>query len=98
MSDAVRDGDSSCTASPHLGGTTVGIRSCMLTGRLGRREACSDQCPLWEGGGAVVPAGCALERLLAAEDWPPALAGRWLRIRDHAADKGTRDLLSQLFN
>lgn len=94
MSDAVRDGDSSRTASPS--GAALSGRSCALALRLGHHEACGEQCPFWEEGGAVVPAGCGLERILTADDWPPELAGRWLSIRDHEAERGTRQLLVQL--
>ena len=59
-------------------------RGCMLGRRVGRPRACSEQCPFWEAGGAVVAAGCALERILLEPEWPPELAERWLRVRDLA--------------
>ena len=54
----------------------------MLARRLGREEPCSSECAFWEDGGAVIPAGCALERILGEGDWPVELAERWLHIRD----------------
>ena len=57
-------------------------RKCMLNRRLGGNEPCTEDCPFWEAGGAIVDAGCALERILGEGDWPVELAGRWLRIRD----------------
>ncbi len=63
-------------------------RDCMLARRLGRPSACSEQCPFWETGGAVLAAGCALERILPESDWPPQLAARWLRLRTRV---GTAD-------
>ena len=54
----------------------------MLSERLGRHEPCASECAFWEEGGAVLPAGCALERILPDDDWPPKLAERWLGIRN----------------
>lgn len=54
----------------------------MLGHRLGRDEPCTQECPFWEPGGAVIDAGCALERILGEGDWPVEFAERWLRIRD----------------
>jgi hypothetical protein len=60
-------------------------RLCMLEYAAGRIEECPrNGCPLWEPGGAVLEAGCMLERFLPAEDWTPELAARWLRIRREA--------------
>ena len=40
------------------------LRLCALQGAAGRVERCpGDACPFWEEGGAVVMAGCAIERL-----------------------------------
>ena len=65
-----------------LDATVVSHPTCMLVRRLGREEPCSSECAFWEDGGAVLPAGCALERILGEGDWPVELAARWLRIRD----------------
>jgi hypothetical protein len=41
-----------------------GRGNCRLYVALGRAEACREgACPFWEEGGAVLPPGCALERL-----------------------------------
>jgi hypothetical protein len=58
---------------------------CMLAHRLGGLEPCPSDCVFWEGGGAVIPAGCALERILGEDDWPPGLAQRWLGIRNQTS-------------
>ena len=60
----------------------VHARSCMLARCAGFENACSERCPFWESGGAVLDAGCALERILPEPDWTPELAQHWLRIRD----------------
>jgi len=46
----------------------VEARWCMLGRRLGRPSAYSEECPFFETGGAVVSAGCALERILPEPD------------------------------
>jgi hypothetical protein len=56
----------------------------MLSRRVARTSPCSPECPFWEAGGAVVAAGCALERILPEAEWLPQLAERWLRVRDAA--------------
>ena len=61
-------------------------RGCMLARRSGKLLACSKQCPFWEAGGAVLPAGCALERIQPECEWTPELALRWLRLRDRLGD------------
>lgn len=58
----------------------------MLQDVAGRSEACpGSRCPFWEPGGAVLDAGCFLERMLPREDWTPELAQRWLRTRARLA-------------
>ena len=57
------------------------MRECMLARRTGRPAPCREACPFWEQGGAVVAAGCALERIQPEKDWSPELAQRWLQIR-----------------
>ena len=54
---------------------------CSLEYAAGRLELCDSSCVFWEHGGAVVDAGCLLERLLPREDWTPELAERWLYAR-----------------
>ena len=71
----------------------------MLARRLGREEPCTTDCAFWEDGGAVIPAGCALERILGEGDWPAELAGRWLLIRNRigsAAEWGPAGFFSTL--
>lgn len=64
----------------------VAERLCVLQGTVGRTETCPrERCPFWEEGGAVIDAGCFLERVLPVEDWTPELAHRWLRIRSRVA-------------
>jgi hypothetical protein len=39
-------------------------KHCLLKESVGQVEACPhDACAFWEAGGALVPAGCAIERL-----------------------------------
>jgi len=48
---------------------------CRLHSALGRSESCpGPDCPFWEEGGAVVSAGCALERLALDVERRPQLA------------------------
>ena len=70
----------------------------MLARCLGRSRVCSETCPFWESGGAVLPAGCALERILPEPDWTPELAARWLRLRENAtaSDWQPTSMFSQL--
>lgn len=63
-------------------------RRCMLARKVGVESACSERCPFWEEGGAVLSAGCALERIQPEREWTPELARRWLRLRERAADAG----------
>jgi hypothetical protein len=58
----------------------------MLARRTAQVRTCSDDCPFWEPGGAVLPAGCALERIQPEAEWTPELAQRWLRLRDRVGE------------
>ena len=76
---------------------------CSLQYALGRIEECplSARCPFWEEGGAVLDAGCLLERMLPPEDWTPELAARWLRVRRslvRASGNGTKPEEGALFS
>lgn len=81
----------------------VDAKPCSLQYTLGRTERCpeSSRCPFWEGGGAVLEAGCLLERFLPPDDWTPELAHRWLTLRrslerSGGAEAGTRNLFYRL--
>ena len=65
-------------------------RGCMLARRSGQMLACSERCPFWEAGGAVLPAVCALERIQPECEWTPELAFRWRRLRDRLGDADAR--------
>ena len=55
-------------------------RFCSLQLTLGVTEACTEaRCPFWEDGGAVLPEGCAVERLDLARE--PQLAGYLMDVR-----------------
>jgi hypothetical protein len=57
-------------------------RVCGLEKALGRTRACTTaSCPLYEAGGAVLPAGCRLERLGVPLTGRPELADALLEIR-----------------
>jgi hypothetical protein len=55
-------------------------RSCMLAQRAGTTRSCTTHCFFW--GMPAREEGCALERILPADDWPKELAQRWLRLLD----------------
>lgn len=61
----------------------MNAKPCWLQDTLGRVERCpeSGRCPFWEVGGAVLEAGCLLERFLSRDDWTPELAHRWVALR-----------------
>jgi hypothetical protein len=51
-------------AARRLAAMTGASRLCGLHLAMGREQACPrGACPFWEDGGAVVDAGCAVERL-----------------------------------
>ncbi len=47
-------------------------------------ERAEGACPFWEPGGAVVEAGCMLERFLRPEERPPDWRRTGLRVRQLA--------------
>jgi hypothetical protein len=56
-------------------------RVCRIKATLDEHEACPEgACPFWEAGGAVVDAGCGLERLQLELD-RPELAAYLLELR-----------------
>ena len=58
------------------------VRLCRLASAIGETEACPYAgCPFWEEGGAVVPAGCMLDRLAGDLDRRPELALALLPVR-----------------
>jgi hypothetical protein len=66
---------------------------CLLKASVGQVEACGhDACGFWEHGGALVPAGCAIERLgLTCElHRSPDLAGWLLGLRQQL-ERGSTD-------
>ena len=81
---------------------------CSLQFAVGRVEACpGEPCPFWEPGGAIVDAGCAVERLgLAAElDDRPDLAeyllelrARLEQVRDSSEEREVRSRFYRLLN
>jgi hypothetical protein len=81
---------------------------CSLQIAVGHVEACpGEPCPFWEGGGAVVDPGCAVERLgLTAElDSRPDLAAYLLelrarleRVRDSTEEREVRSRFYRLLN
>lgn len=73
-------------------------RLCLLRRALGTNERCSDRCAFWEVGGAVLSAGCAVERIgLQFEvEQNPRLASGLLSVRaqlEAADDPGLFDQL-----
>ena len=53
----------------------VSPKQCSLRAAIGERELCpGGACPFWEDGGAIVEAGCAIERLGIPIDRHPELA------------------------
>ena len=67
--------------------TAKAPRPCLLASFTGSPGACTAACVFWETGGAVLDAGCGLERLLPREDWTPSLARRWLKVRAAAGSE-----------
>lgn len=74
--------------------SATAVRACALQDAVGRVERCpGGACPFWEEGGAIVEAGCAIERL-AVDLSNPQLAPRLLELRltlDRARRTGARD-------
>lgn len=61
--------------------SATATRRCALQGAVDRVERCPGAaCPFWEEGGAVVEAGCAIERL-AVNLSNPQLAQQLLELR-----------------
>lgn len=59
----------------------AGLGACALYAAVGRAERCpGDGCPFWEEGGAVIEAGCAIERLAVALS-NPQLVRQLLELR-----------------
>jgi len=57
-------------------------KQCRLREAVGERELCpGETCVFWEGGGAVVEPGCAIERLGVPVARRPDLAGHLLDLR-----------------
>jgi hypothetical protein len=75
-------------------------RLCRLHLTLGRGEQCPEgACPFWEEGGAVLPAGCGLERL-GIEAEQPDLAEYLLDLRaqlECARDREERERARETF-
>ena len=62
----------------------MAAHTCTLTAAVGAAEPCPEaSCPFWEAGGAVVEAGCGLERtgLAHSATAEPQLAGWLLELR-----------------
>ena len=67
-------------------------RICPLHAALGRSKSCpGPRCPFWEEGGAVVPAGCALQRLALDLERRPQLAGALLGVLDKLERSPSRE-------
>jgi hypothetical protein len=61
--------------------SSTAVRRCALQGAVGRVEHCPGAaCPFWEEGGAIVAAGCAIERL-GVNLSSPQLARQLLELR-----------------
>ena len=61
--------------------SSAAVRRCALQRAVGRVEHCpGTACPFWEDGGAIVAAGCAIERL-GVNLSSPQLAGQLLELR-----------------
>ena len=62
--------------------TQVIPKPCSLREAVGEHELCpADACAFWEAGGAVVEAGCAIERLGVPVRRQPVLARHLLELR-----------------
>ena len=62
----------------------VAPKHCSLREAVGEREVCPGaDCAFWETGGAVVEAGCAIERLGVPVKDQPDLARHLLDLRLH---------------
>jgi hypothetical protein len=60
----------------------VAPRRCSLRAAVGEHELCpGHDCAFWEDGGAVVAAGCAIERLGVPVGRQPELARHLLDLR-----------------
>jgi hypothetical protein len=65
-------------------------RLCRLQYAAGRIESCpGPDCPFWEEGGAVLPAGCMLERLGVDLERHPEIAHALLQTRRKLAQAVT---------
>lgn len=57
-------------------------KQCSLRAAVGERELCpGSACAFWEGGGSIIEAGCAIERLGVPVDHQPELARHLLDLR-----------------
>lgn len=67
------------------------MTTCPLTlAARGTAESCPrDRCAFWEAGGALIEAGCVIERL-GADLSRPYLAAYLLELREHLADPDVR--------
>ena len=60
----------------------VAPKQCSLRAAVGERELCpGSACAFWEGGGSIIEAGCAIERLGVPVDHQPELARLLLDLR-----------------
>ena len=60
----------------------VSSKRCGLRAAVGEHEVCpGSACPFWEGGGSIVAAGCAIERLGIPIDLQGELAPHLLELR-----------------
>jgi hypothetical protein len=84
----------------------VSPKQCSLRAAVGEHELCpGTACAFWEEGGAVVEAGCAIERLAIPVQQDPALARHLLDLRlrleearDDAERRAAHRRFSELLN
>ena len=74
---------------------------CTVQYAAGRVEVCpGPRCPFWEEGGAVIPAGCLLQRLGLDLEHRPELVHALLQLRrklDQALSREDEDEARSLF-
>ncbi len=94
-------GSAAVATSRSLTPRAAGGGRCRIRSALGLHEPCRrEECPLWESGGAVVEAGCVVERLRLDVEGDAHLA--WalrhvLRQFDAAESREERDGAYALF-
>ncbi len=80
----------------------VSPKQCTLRVAVGEHETCpGGACAFWEAGGAVLEAGCAIERLGVPVSSRPDLARHLLDLRlriEEARDEVERRIAHRRFN